>query len=569
MQSNPFIRSSAFGLSLLSALALSACGVSGKRSSDSDTFAQALAPLLSIDAPIEGTFITVANYETFTLSGSCGYDGGTVTAQTDGPVIESTVCAGNTWSIPMDVSFVFDGLLTFNVTHTGPLGEATIPVSRSYVKDTLSPTDASILIGDGVMIPTTPAVVLTLEALDATQMYITNTAGCATGGVLEAYNTAKNWTLEPVGSTATVYAIFSDDAGNSSACVSATTTVNFVTPIVGTVAINGGAASTTTTSAILTLNALGAADMYITNDSGCATGGVFEPYATSKNWTLGQIAGAATVYAAFRDADGNVGPCASDQIFVGAQPLAISPASIALPSSSAQATTFTASGGTLPYVFTVLSGEGSVDASTGLYTVAAGAMGTTLIRVTDAANVTADAVITHSNQINLTGCYNLQVIGMMKPKTASLTDSNRHSIFVNADGTSNILLSDGPFGVLDGNGTDGPASFSLPSDTSGYSVYIRLVGKPASGINLKSCGVDPLDPTSTYCSQTSLSIDRSAGTSEFQDASEDLLAVYADIDADGGVDRVPLFGSGLDGSYWNTDSEGRVHAQLKFCPIQL
>jgi len=549
---------------ILSAISLSSCGKNISKGAGSLALLE--ASLLSLDSPAEGTYITTANFETFTLSGTCGYNGGIVTVQTDIPVMGSSTCVANAWSVTLDVSFLFDGILTFDVSHVGPLGETTVPVSRNYIKDTLSPNAASIVIGDGVAIPTVPEVVLTLAAAGATKMYITNTAGCASGGTLEAYSTTKNWSLVPVGTTAKVYAIFSDDAGNTSACVSDTTEVNFVIPPTGTIVINNAAASTTSTSVVLTINSATASEMYITNTAGCASGGAFEAYATSKNWTLGQAAGTATVYAKFKDLAGVVGPCVSDQIFVGAQPLSISPASISLSSAAAQTTTFTASGGTLPYSFTVISGGGSINSSTGVYTVAAGVTGTTLIRVTDAAERTADAIVTHTDQIILTGCYNLQIIGM-KNKSASLTDSNRHSLFISMDGTSKILLKEGAFKVFDGNGTDGSAGFSLPA--SGYSVYMKLVGAPGSAIDQKTCGADPLDPTSTFCSQTTLRMDRTPGASTAQDVSQDLLSVYADIDADGGVDRVPLFSSGLGDYYWNTDTEGRVHAQLKFCPISL
>lgn len=549
---------------LLGVISLSACGKNISKNSDSLALLE--ASLLSIDSPPEGSFITTANFETFTLSGTCGYNGGIVTVQTDIPVMGNATCIANAWSVTLDVSFLFDGILTFDVSHVGPFGEPTVPVSRSYVKDTLSPNGASIIIGDGITIPTAPAVVLTLSAVGATKMYITNVAGCTSGGMIEPYSTTKDWNLAPVGTTAKVYAIFSDDAGNTSACVSATTEVNFIIPPTGTIAINNGAASTTSTSVTLTLNSAAASEMYITNTSGCVSGGAFEAYSTSKNWTLGQASGTATVYVKFKDLAGTVGPCVSDQIFVGMQPLAISPASIALSSGSAHTTTFTASGGTIPYTFAVVSGPGSINSSSGVYTVAAGATGTTLIRVTDSAENTADAVVTHTELINLTGCYDLQVIGM-KEKSASLTDSNRRSLFVSIDGTSKILLKEGTFKVLDGNGTDGSAEFSLPA--SGYSVYMRLVGKPGSDVDMKTCGIDPLDLTKTYCSQTTLRMDRPLGTSNSQDVSQDLLSVYADIDSDGGVDRVPLFSSSLDGYYWNTDADGRIHAQLKFCPISL
>lgn len=58
--------------------------------------------------------------------------------------------------------------------------------------------------------------------------------------------------------------------------------------------------------------------------------------------------------------------------------------------------TFTAAGGTAPYVFSVLSGGGSIDSSTGDFTASAVA-GTTVIRVTDAASATADSTLTVVN----------------------------------------------------------------------------------------------------------------------------------------------------------------------------
>ena len=65
--------------------------------------------------------------------------------------------------------------------------------------------------------------------------------------------------------------------------------------------------------------------------------------------------------------------------------------------------------------------------------------------------------------------YNLNIIGVPKGKTAEMTGSSGHRIFVNLEGNtkinlSNADLSDGAFRVLDANGTDGNgAAFQLPS----------------------------------------------------------------------------------------------------------
>ena len=170
------------------------------------------------------------------------------------------------------------------------------------------------------------------------------------------------------------------------------------------------------------------------------------------------------------------------------------------------------------------------------------------------------------------GCYNLEIIGV-KSKNADLTSSNRHSLFVPIGGNTKILLQEGAFQVIDGNGTDGSASFSLPnpdptnSGTTAYSVFARLVGKPGSGIDMTTCASDPTDPTITYCSQETMSMKRIAGTSKFLNVSQSLLYIYADINADGIVDRIPLFSTSLSDYYWQVDTVGRAHAQLKFCPV--
>lgn len=168
------------------------------------------------------------------------------------------------------------------------------------------------------------------------------------------------------------------------------------------------------------------------------------------------------------------------------------------------------------------------------------------------------------------GCYNLQVIAL-KSKNADMTSSNGHSLFVLQGGNTKIGLKEGDFKVLDRNGTDGTATFQLPSPdptnsgVTAYSVFMRLVGKPGSKIDMSTCGVDELGDT--YCSEETINMERISGKSSFTNVSRELLYVYADIDSDGDIDRVPLFDSRLSDYFWNVDSQGRMHAQLRFCPV--
>src|SRR5688500_18966184 len=98
------------------------------------------------------------------------------------------------------------------------------------------------------------------------------------------------------------------------------------------------------------------------------------------------------------------------------------------------------------------------------------------------------------------GCYNLQVIAL-KSKSADMTSSSGHSLFVLQGGSTKIGLKEGDFKVLDRNGTDGSATFQLPnpdatnSGITAYSVFMRLVGKPGSKIDMSTCGVDALGET--------------------------------------------------------------------------
>src|SRR4051812_32932066 len=121
------------------------------------------------------------------------------------------------------------------------------------------------------------------------------------------------------------------------------------------------------------------------------------------------------------------------------------------------------------------------------------------------------------------GCYNLEIIAV-KTKSADLTSTNGHSLFVGMDTRTKILLQEGAFNVLDRNGTDGTASFSLPSPdptnsgTTSYSVFMRLVGKPGSGVNLATCATDSTG--TLFCSEDTISMTRIARTSKFLNVSQ-------------------------------------------------
>ena len=182
--------------------------------------------------------------------------------------------------------------------------------------------------------------------------------------------------------------------------------------------------------------------------------------------------------------------------------------------------------------------------------------------------------------------YNLNIIGVPKDKTAAMDGANGHVIFVKLWGNSKINLCDadacasGNFQVLDANGTDNDgASFALPSPdpdadgTTDYSVFARALGQPGNSADMTTCatgagddGVFGTADDEIVCSEIILTLDSTTRPNRFQNVSKWLLYVYADIDGDGVVERVPLFGDSLQDFYWNYDNSGLKLAQLRFYP---
>jgi hypothetical protein len=219
--------------------------------------------------------------------------------------------------------------------------------------------------------------------------------------------------------------------------------------------------------------------------------------------------------------------------------------------------------------------------------------------------------------------YMLNVIAFDNCPAGDFTGSNRHMIAVQANFTpddsgiltatqANKLVNDmiktntigltqgQDFQVLDGNGcSKGGAQFMLPADPytcpeddpicmntdptfQAYQVYVRLVGKPNTGIGVTTCATETVDvldqngnPTGTTqdiiaCSTENVVKVRvtGKGSMKFDDVSKELLTILVDTDGDLVVDtRYPLFDSALQNYFWQWNTQGKAHAQLVFVPL--
>jgi len=183
------------------------------------------------------------------------------------------------------------------------------------------------------------------------------------------------------------------------------------------------------------------------------------------------------------------------------------------------------------------------------------------------------------------GHYNLNWIGVPQGKTADMTGSNGHVIFVPLFGKVNILLCESGVGtacagvtgfqVLDANGTDGSASFALPKpvpcdtcSTTLYSVYVRALGKPGGQATNTTCGqVDSSGTLITLCSVDTLRLSRTKGQQSFQNVTKQMLFIFAVLPGQTTVSRLPLFDSLLVNSFWSYDNNGLKLAQFRFYPL--
>lgn len=172
--------------------------------------------------------------------------------------------------------------------------------------------------------------------------------------------------------------------------------------------------------------------------------------------------------------------------------------------------------------------------------------------------------------------FNLNIIGVPKEKSADMEHSNRHVIFVKLYGKTRILLSEGDFRVLDGNGTDGTAKFQLPNpdpDNDGlteYSVWVRAVGTPGGSAVMTTCAIyydEELEEEEEVCPLSQLLIVREHKNNKFSNVTRELLYVYIDLDGDSIPERYPLFSDALYGYFWDYDNNGLKVAQFRFYEI--
>lgn len=203
--------------------------------------------------------------------------------------------------------------------------------------------------------------------------------------------------------------------------------------------------------------------------------------------------------------------------------------------------------------------------------------------------------------------YNLNIIGVPKDKTATMTTGDGHRIFVQLNGgedavslngklvgqmskVNKIFLQPAPesesFLVLDANATDSNgALFQLPADVSAkWTVWARALGKPGGKSAMTTCamtaGADGVLGTAddeVICSMSTLSMERTKGKQTFTNVSADLLFITITVDPTTNTTlasclgvtstsqvTLSLFNSCLQNYFWNYNNNGLKLLQLRF-----
>jgi hypothetical protein len=175
--------------------------------------------------------------------------------------------------------------------------------------------------------------------------------------------------------------------------------------------------------------------------------------------------------------------------------------------------------------------------------------------------------------------YSLNIIGVPRAKNANPDWASGHVIFVNLGSKDNgvstkILLSQsaeaGVFDVLDKNGTDGEASFSLPAPGS-YTIWARALGKPGGQAKITTCASDlDINTAGVICSTQNEVFVRDKGKSSFRNVTDALTTIVLDpianadaVTACGGT-TVSLFDPCLQGFFWAYDNNGLKLLQVRF-----
>ncbi|MFC1745363.1 hypothetical protein ACFL35_15320, partial [Candidatus Riflebacteria bacterium] len=218
------------------------------------------------------------------------------------------------------IAYNVDGERTVYVSYIDVPGNWCNPVTDKIILDRTAPV-GSIDINSGAFSTNDPDVVLTPSYKDNYEM---DKMQFSNDGVnwsnLVPVATSYNWTLSGGEATKTVYARYTDKAGNVSKTLTDQIFLDLSAPQ-ASIKINGGDAYARETLVSILITAddpSGIKDVQFSNDGNNYS--AFQPFVSSKTWVLTSGDGNKTVYMRFRDNLGNLGSASTDSIILDTTP---------------------------------------------------------------------------------------------------------------------------------------------------------------------------------------------------------------------------------------------------------
>ena len=326
-----------------------------------------------------------------------------------GTVSDFAATTGSVYMFSFTPTAASTGTLTISVPSSSATdaGGNSNTASNSYSK--IFYTDAPTLNGPSLTNDSTPDLTVgnIIASLNA-NLY--SDSGCSTTIVTAVSSgTSKILTASAISGAVNFYADVTDGAGNKSACTSAFSVTLDTTAPAAASALSWTAGSTSTSASLaVQWSKSGSADLanqkiqvYTGASCSVASGSLVDLNSSTATSTTVTVPGTDTYTFKVMSLDGagnSSASACSGSMVVTLPPIGLSPGSFSYPLAQDLTVTFTAVGGSGGNVYSIDSGPGSIDSSTGVYTGGGSRTpgSTTVIRVTDSSNASTTVTISHT-----------------------------------------------------------------------------------------------------------------------------------------------------------------------------
>ncbi|UOF01459.1 RCC1 domain-containing protein [Bdellovibrio reynosensis] len=198
----------------------------------SDDISISTPPTIAFTTPAAGAYVNLSNVASFTVGGTCSENNQSITFTGPGGFTGTATCLGSSFTAILNLTPVPQGNFQLTATISNSFGTSTSVTSPVYTKDTVAPT-GTVIINANQTDTISLTVTLSVNSIVGSQIYITNTPGCAADGTWVTANfLSKSWTLNTPDAVNTVFVKYKDAAGNETPCYSDSISHSSVVPTV-------------------------------------------------------------------------------------------------------------------------------------------------------------------------------------------------------------------------------------------------------------------------------------------------------------------------------------------------